>query len=653
LTDYLFRIKELIKRLLALVLLFALVRLFFFVFNHSMFPEISTGEILKLFIAGIRFDLSVIIYFNFVVIILYLLPVGKIFHTKVYRGIIRYYFVIVNALLLTIGLADSVFFRFTQKRSTIDVLEFISLSDESVKLMPKFMADYWFVPLFAVLAVVLLILFSKNRTTSQNNADTLTLKNFALQFVILLLGLGIGLVGARGGFQLRPLSVMHATSVTKAKYVPIVLNTPFTVMTSVGHQGLVERKYFGKDELKKYFEIEKFPAQGQKEFRDKNIVILLLESFSKEYVGSLNNYPGYTPFLDSLMQHSLVFTNAYSNGYRSLDAIPSIVASVPCLMDDPITTSVYSSNKFTTIADLLKEKNYQTAFFHGGTNGTLGLDGFAKMFGFDEYFGRTEYGNDQDYDGYWGIYDEPFLQYMLTELDKIEQPFLAMEFALSSHYPYSIPEKYQDKFKEGSLRIHRVIRYSDFALRRFFEVAKTKEWYKNTIFIISADHPAQSVVATKKEDIEEGENLPAKELLTYYNNTSGKHAIPIIFFAPGDTNLRGQNEATMQQTNIMPTVLSLLNYNKPFLALGYNAFDSTQTHAAFNFISGLYQITTDNYCLLFNGKKSTALFAKTDLGHKKNLLKTKPLKAKELENILKAYLQDYSTRMRDNKLKME
>jgi len=653
LTDYFFRLKELLKRLLTLVLLFAFVRLFFFVFNHSMFSEITTGELLKLFVVGIRFDLSVIIYFNLVLIVLYLLPVGKVFNTRTYQGIIRYYFIIVNTLLLSMGLADSVFFRFTQKRSTIDVLKFISLSDESVKLMPKFVADYWFVPIFAMLAVVLLILFSKTKTASKTKLKPLTLKTFALQFVILILGLGISLVAARGGLQLRPLSVMHATSVTRAKYVPIILNTPFTVMTSVGHQGIDEHKYFEEKELKEYFEIEKFPARVQKEFKDKNIVILLLESFSKEYVGSLNAYPGYTPFLDSLIQHSLVFTNAYSNGFRSLDAIPSVVASVPCLMDDPITTSVYSSNKFTSIADLLKEKNYQTAFFHGGTNGTLGLDGFAKMFGFDGYYGRTEYGNDEDYDGYWGIYDEPFLQFMVSTLDKFEQPFLAMEFTLSSHYPYSLPEKYQDKFKEGSLRIHRVIRYSDFALRRFFEAAKTKEWYKNTIFIISADHPAQSVVATKKENIEENGNMPAKDYLTYYKNTSGKYAIPIIFFAPGDTTLHGQNEATMQQTNIMPTVMSMLNYNKPFLALGYNAFDSTQTHAAFNFISGLYQITTDDYCLLFNGEKSTALFAKTDLRHKKNLLKTEPLKAKELENILKAYLQDYSTRMRDNKLKME
>ncbi len=652
-TDYFFRLKELLKRLLTLVLLFAFVRLFFIVFNHSMFSEITVSELFKLFVAGIRFDLSVIVYFNLVLIVLYLLPVGKAFHSRTYQGITRYYFVIVNSLLLSLGLVDSVFFRFTQKRSTIDVIEFISLSDETVKLMPEFLADYWFVPIFAVLAIVLLILFSKTQTASKTNPEPVSLKTFALQFVILILGLGISLIGARGGLQLRPLSVMHATSVTSAKYVPIVLNTPFTVMTSVGHQGLAERKYFTGSELKKYFEIEKFPAQGQKEFKDKNIVILLLESFSKEYVGSLNAYPGYTPFLDSLMQHSLVFTNAYSNGYRSLDAIPSVVASVPCLMDDPITTSVYSSNKFTTIADLLKGKNYQTAFFHGGTNGTLGLDGFAKMFGFDEYYGRSEYGNDEDYDGYWGIYDEPFLQFVITKLDKFEQPFLAMEFTLSSHYPYSLPENYQDKFKEGSLRIHRVIRYSDFSLRRFFEVAKTKEWYENTIFIISADHPAQSVVATKKENIEEVGNMPAKDLLTYYKNTSGKHAIPIIFFSPGDSNLRGKIDVPMQQTNIMPTVLSLLNYDKPFLALGYNAFDSTQTHAAFNFISGLYQITTDDYCLLFNGERSTALFAKTDLGHKKNLLKTEPLKAKELENILKAYLQEYSTRMRDNKLKME
>ena len=182
----------------------------------------------------------------------------------------------------------------------------------------------------------------------------------------------------------------------------------------------------------------------------------------------MNNYKGYTPFLDSLIKESLVFTNAYSNGYRSLDAIPAAITSIPCLMDDPIITSVYSNNTFTTLPNLLKEKNYYSAFFHGGTNGTLGLDGFAKLLGFQDYFGRTEYNNDDDFDNYWGIYDEPFLQFMNKKLDEFPQPFLVMEFTLSSHYPYSMPSKYENTFKEGSLKIHRVVRYTDNALRHFF-----------------------------------------------------------------------------------------------------------------------------------------------------------------------------------------
>jgi len=465
--------------------------------------------------------------------------------------------------------------------------------------------------------------------------------------------LGISMIGARGGLQLRPLSIMSATSYTEAKKVPIILNTPFTLMTTFGHESIPNLKYFDEKELRKYISLANNENSDSSKFDNKNVVIILLESFSKEYVGSLNNYKGYTPFLDSLMRQSLVFANAYSNGYRSMDAIPAVVTSVPCLMEDPITTSIYANNTFTTLPNILKEKSYHTAFFHGGNNGTLGLDNFALYLGFDEYHGRTEYGNDDDYDDYWGIFDEPFLQYFISQIDSFPEPFLAMEFTLSSHYPYALPQEYENTFKEGPLRIHRVIRYTDNALKKFFEIAQTKEWFNNTIFVIAADHPAQSVIVSKTDNIYEESNLPDDLSLRYYKNTSGRYTIPIIIYAPSDSTLTGVSNKIVQQTDIMPTVLDILNYDEAFLAFGNNMLDPTTENVAYHYFNGIYQITSDNYCLLFDGEKSIELFMKEDVDHSINLLTHRPIVALRLENQLKAYLQEYSQRMRNDNLELK
>lgn len=482
------------------------------------------------------------------------------------------------------------------------------------------------------------------------NIDNRLIKVIYKSLIIIVL-LGLSLIGARGGLQLRPLSIMHATNYCDAKLVPIVLNTPFTLMTTYGHNDVKEYRFFDEKVASKNYPLIKKYGNGQ--FKNKNVIILLIESFSREYVGSLNNYKGYTPFLDSLISQSLVFTNAFSSGYRSMDAIPSAVAAVPCLIDDPIITSVYGNNHYTSLADILNEKGYSTAFFHGGTNGTLGLDGFVNFLGFKKYFGRNEYNNDDDFDGYWGIYDEPFLQFMVNKVDEMPQPFFAMEFTLSSHYPYSLPEKYKGKIKESELRIHKVVRYTDIALKHFFEEASKKDWFKNTIFIISADHPAQSVIPNSAGDVEVKGNLPTKKQLEYYKNTSGRYAIPILIYSPGDSLLKGVYDKTFHQCDIMPTALDMVNYDDPFIAFGNSAFDTTAQRIAVHYVNGLYQITSGNYCLLFNGEKSTALYEKSDLNHSKNLISKNKEVAAKLEKTLKAYLQHYSTRMRSNSMVLD
>jgi len=346
--------------------------------------------------------------------------------------------------------------------------------------------------------------------------------------------------------------------------------------------------------------------------------------------------------------------NALSNGLRSIDAIPAIVTGIPTLMDDPFITSVYNTNVTNSLAEILKEKGYHTAFFHGGTNGTMNFDGFAGYAGFDEYYGRYEYNNDNDYDGYWGIYDEPFLQYFAEKLNSFKQPFFSFEFTLSSHYPYSIPEIHRGDFPEGTMKIHKVVRYTDYALKQFFITASKMPWYINTLFVIAADHPAQSVIPSNKDEIEDDGVALNNYLMKYYKNTSGRYAIPLLLFSPGDSTLQGSISKTIQQTDIFPTILQCLKYNKPTVSFGNSIFEENSQPIAVHYVNGLYQITSGSYSLLFDGVKSISLFDnKLDPQHKHNLIKLETKVTDSLETIIKANLQQFTTRMINNNMTID
>jgi phosphoglycerol transferase MdoB-like AlkP superfamily enzyme len=450
--------------------------------------------------------------------------------------------------------------------------------------------------------------------------------------------------------QLKPLTNLHASKFTNPKNIPILLNTPFSILTTLSKKGLEKKKYFPLEEA-----IQIFPIQHQynfpdSSFRNMNVVIILLESFSREYSGYLNNYSGYTPFLDSLMKKSSLMTQAFSNGRRSIDAVPSINISIPSLMNNPFITSPYSSNKIHSLAHILKTEGYTTSFFHGASNGSMNFDAFASLSGFDNYYGRTEYNNEKDFDGKWGIFDEPFLQFFANKLSSFQQPFFAMEFTISSHHPYTIPEHYKGKFKEGPLKIQKVVNYTDYALQKFFATVSKTNWYKNTIFVILADHPAQSVDATDNLDLNKNDKID-KQLVKYYKSTVGRFAIPILYFVPSDTTIIGQKNLTTQQIDLLPSILNYLKYNKKFVSFGSSIFDSTAKHVSVEYFNNLFQITEDNYSLVFDGEKSLSLFDNLlDPENKTNLLTSKPKISQQLERTLKSIIQQYNYRLMNNKL---
>ena len=510
----------------------------------------------------------------------------------------------------------------------------MSFGDDFINTIPSMIADFWYILLIFFLLAALLI-GSYNKIKFVKYSESVVSQNVKLtlgKVIISLLTVYLIVIGFRGGFQYKPISIISASQYGSSKDVALILNTPFTILKSFGKTQLNELNFFSKDKAQLISPVNHQLIRDNP-FRKQNVVIIILESFGKEYIGSMNHYKGYTPFLDSLGKESLVFTNAFANGKRSIEGIPAIVAGIPSMMGDPFITSAYSGNSISSLASLLKTKGYKTSFYHGGTNGTMGFDNFTHLAGFDYYYGRREYKNEKDFDGSWGIYDEPFLQNFAQQLSKMNQPFFSTVFTLSSHHPYSIPIQVKSKFPKGTLPIHQSILYADYSLRKFFETASTMAWFDSTLFVITADHTALS-------------EYP------FYQSKVGMYSIPIIFYKP-KSEMKGVSQITTQQIDILPSVLDYLNFDSPFFSFGKSVFDSTSNRIAVNYLNDIYQILSDNYSLSLDTLKNNFLYHyTTDSLLQNNLLDKDSVTAFKMEKKLKAFIQNYNEALIKNKMTM-
>ncbi len=625
-------LRVLAYRLVIIYVLYFLSRILFFVFNHSYFSALGFGEFLKIVFIGLRFDVSAIMVLNSVFIVLSLLPFTFREHKK-YQLFLKIFFLLINSIAYFAICADFVYFRFTLKHTTADIFDLLFLGNDTLTLLPQFLRDFWYVFLIWLIYMSLTV-FCWNKIKIKKTTFPFSWKRTWIQTLVLIIGIFIGIIGARGGFQLKPISIITAGKYTSPENVPLLLNTPFTIINTFSQKGIKEITFY-KD--KKLLENEFNPViQFRKtaSLEKKNVVIIILESFSWEYIGSLNpsldqgKYKGYTPFLDSLISKSSLI-RCYANGKRSIEGIPAILSGLPSLMNEPYITSLYSGNKINSFASLLKTEGYNSSFFHGGTNGTMGFDAFVKMAGFEAYYGRSEYNNEGDYDGKWGIYDEPFLQYFAKQLNGFSQPFITSVFTLSSHHPYHVPSALTAKFPKGTLDIHQSIAYTDYSLMKFFETASKMPWFSNTIFVLTADHTSEAY-------------------FDFFKSKLGMYQIPLLFYAPKN-DLPPLMAKVSQQCDILPSVLDLIHFDKPFIAYGKSVFDSTYKGFSVSYMNDAYQLIQKEYLLQFDGQRTTGFFnIQKDSTLQINLASTKLKQLDEMESFIKAYIQQYQNRMIKN-----
>ena len=625
----------LVYRLIATLLVISISRWMLYLFNLQFFHQLDTGQALKLYLYGMRFDLPIVFGINLLTIVYYCFP-SRIIYKKELQTFVDIIYIVANAVAVLLNFLDIVCFHFFGKHLTIHFLKLLIHSDEvSFGVIRQVFFDYWYLLVIFVLFVLIIIVVAQRTKLQKPEKEEKPhwQRRQAISLGVMLL---LTVVAARGGLQAKPVSVETAMQYTDPQNAPILLNTPFCLLTTRNAE-LKERTGEYESDFtpihydltaNRFIEADSLAADSV----PSNVVVIILKNVGQEMLGyySHDRRSDITPFLDSLLRQCLTF-NGMSNSRRSLEVLPAILASIPSMMENDFVRSPYADNDFDAYCQHLKKRGYTTIFMHGGKNGVLGFDAFSRRAGFSRYFGRTEYGDDSDYDGQWGIYDGPFLQYAAKTLNRVHEPFATAIYTLSSRYPYKVPKDFvlpeDSYFWTG---FEKTVYYVDCALRDFFQTASRTSWYDHTLFVITADYSNN------------------EHFQPEYSNVWGMYSIPIAFYYPHRIKPMKSDEIA-QQIDLGPSILSVLEVNDTLFSFGRNLFDTLSEPSFVSYYNLTYQYCDGTYLVQSDGENPFGIYKPlTDTLMSDNLIDR--LQCSDVYDKLYRFLQEYNNRMINNEL---
>ena len=612
------------KLLLAFVSLMAMQVLFLVANTHLFRPE-SFGEWMGILWGNIVFGLATVCTVLLPFIVLMLLPL-KVRWQRWYRITAEILYLIPWLLVLVADGADSAYFQYTYRMLSNEIFTYLGNSGPMDKLIPHFIVNYWYAWLFGILIIVAFLIVNHRIKLAKRNEYTAMVNEWT--------GLGMGLLltwffvrGGFGGF----IQLTDAANYCQPKHIPVVSNSGYNILRTLFQPQLEEHGYMEQEEADQLFKPD-FQGIGSPvtdtividtlPHKPKNIVLIIVESLGQEYIGTYNHNADAdtrTPFLDSLALHSTVYQGR-ANGKRSIEGITAILTGIPTLMNVPFVNCTYRNDSIAGIPTVLKRHGYHTAFFHGSHNGVMDFDKVCYRIGFHEYLGLNEFSaegkaKEEDFDNVWGVYDEPFLQYVIRHTNTFKEPFLTTVFTVTSHDPFPLPEQYKGQFLEGKHHILKCVEYMDNSLRKFFDEAKKQPWYDNTLFIITADHSGPGL---------------SPEYLDY----DGSYRIPLIVYNPQNP-VGGVEDNIVPQTAILPSIINELEFDDNVIAFG----ESLQWYRCWQVYFG-----NDYFCMVSNNRNDnskhdiTILCGKQEIGTPENI------------RFLKAVVQQYFKRVMNNQL---
>ena len=675
---------NLFKQMLFAFGILSISRLVWFVANVFWLPPIGIDEYVYAHLVGIYFDIPVVIGLFLPV---WIWVIGGHSWRDRFPAINRILFVISSMTVLIFNGIDTGYSQVTAKRSGYELFDI--LGDDANRFAP-YIIDNWYI----ILGLAAMGYFIYRWVPIRGHYPDINFRMRPLRGLIATLTFAaICLLGFRGGFQLRPLRAIDASNFVQPEIAPLVTSTPLQIISTWKRNGLPNFEFDIQFPANSAITSEPKTSASQHWLFDNstalspfpmsrtlgggwvqpNIVVIVVESLARDYTG-FGNGTQFTPYLDRLAAdpNTLYFPYCYANGTKSIEMVPSIFCGMPSLMSEFYVTSAYASNKVNNAYKLAK--GYKTAFFHGSNNGTMGFQSFLKQTGLQQYHGIDQYPSDlyqRDFDGNWGIFDEPYLQHFIRCMDTMndgKQPVFASVFTLSSHHPYTIPKPYLNKLPGTPETVQHTIAYADIALQKFFQTAATKPWFNNTVFVITGDHTSHS----DKE---------------YFYSQSGHYEVPFLIYAPGidikhinekpnqseefrNPQLRIQQpqtftnpsrnewadiintatQKTLSQCDIIPTLWNLLGANNPRLGFGRSAFDPNYKGYSTHIDKDLYYIIQYPFVLALDQEGKVVDYHKQLRNN--NKAQKLPLVGPQFEWLratLQCQMKEYSSRIKQNR----
>lgn len=557
--------------------------------NADLVGNPSLGRLSSIAIGGgLRFDLCAWAYFNAAFIVMRLLPFRFVLR-RGYRIAEAVVYCASNFAMLAVALGDIPFFRFTGSRLRLPAVRDILSDPDMGSILLSYVGQYWWAFLGGLLILALLIgvclLCRSPRPIASTGKPWST---HALRTAILLAAAMLTFSAMRGSFGSgRPLAIADAVWYTQVPAeTNIVLNTPFCLLRSAKGGTRIERlSFFPRAEAEAIRTSVHRPATPADSFLRKNVMIITLESGSLHWLDSFNDVPGgaprgVMPFLDSIATRSLVNTHVLATGKRSIEGITAIYGGFPTFGEMLYMSSPYNANRVDSPARLLRDtQGYATRFYFGGNPGSYSIGALAKAMGFDDVADRATYANDRDYNGSWGIFDHAMAAYTARDLSSLTQPWAAGWFTIDLHAPFAVPDYWRPEgYRHPEAGLMRSAEYTDRALRHFFEIARSQSWFDNTLFIITGDHGCRDLKGS-----------------IYDGNYIQPHVMFIAYTPDGSIAPRRVTDRPMSQFDISPTLLGMLRYPRPYVAVGADMADDDAPHYALGYFNDQYQVTGSRY----------------------------------------------------------
>jgi len=568
------RYTQVISAIIFTFALFLAVRIFFYLSYLDYFSSLTFSETLQSFFMGLRVDTAIIFTLTSVLWLLLLLPLKFTFY-KPYRILIGLIWAVPVASVLFFNIGDVLYFGFVNRHLSDE----LNVIGNDVGILFSMAMDYFFYQsiVASILFLGVLYFFYKLFGAEIRNQEIR-----AMEWVNIPLILIVAFLGVRGKIDGISFGVSDAFAVNKLASGNLALNGFFCYYRggnrqNINHSGMslvsaLETVKSALDSNKTQYHESTFPLM--RSYKDQkpnkhNVVIIMIESLSAEYVDALShNNLGITPTLDKMANEGLLFTNFYANGQRSQEGITSVFTG----LIQPVGFENFGEGlelyNLSFLGKMAKENGYATLSMQSSDRGSFRVDKLSALAGFSDYYGAEDMPKSSDEVGApnYGVWDGDMFRLLSQKLHTISEPFISFAFTASTHAPYYSAgakwEKYPHSMK-SEYGFFNTMFYVDAQIAEFMEKAKQEPWFENTIFIFTADHANHAEVA------------PTKELQSAKVPLNEFH-IPLIIYAP--KILQAQKiDRVGSHADILASLTDILGWKNTFTAIGNSLFDESVT----------------------------------------------------------------------------